>query len=227
MGSSDETLIRIKANKDGFVLVPHPAAPFDSILRELQDRLAKTRDFFARSEMVLDLRRRSLKTSQIAALHKLLKEKGQVKVVEVQLSDDLKMALDQPSAPAQPPAPPPPRRASHGDREDREGVPVIIRSTCRSGIRIESPSDCVILGDVNPGAEVVAVGDIIVFGNLRGIAHAGALGDRSARIWAFSIEPSQIRIADLVAIPPKGDKSASKRYEIAEIQGDLIELITV
>ncbi|NTV43064.1 MAG: septum site-determining protein MinC, partial [Syntrophobacteraceae bacterium] len=52
-------------------------------------------------------------------------------------------------------------------------------------------------------------------------------GDRSARIWAFSIEPSQIRIADLVAIPPKGDKSTSKRYEIAEIQGDLIELITV
>ncbi len=224
MGSSDETLIRIKANKDGFVLVPHPAAPFDSILKELQDRLSKTRDFFARSEMVLDLRRRSLKTNQIAALHKLLKEKGQVKVVEVQLADDLRMALDQPSAPAQPPPPPPPRRVG---REDRADVPVIIRSTCRSGIRIESPSDCVILGDVNPGAEVLAVGDIIVFGNLRGIAHAGALGDRSARIWAFSIEPSQIRIADLVAIPPKGDKSTSKRYEIAEVQGDLIELITV
>jgi septum site-determining protein MinC len=224
MASNDETLIRIKANKDGFVLVPHPSAPFESILKELQDRLAKTRDFFARSEMVLDLRRRSLKTSQIAALHKLLKEKGQVKVVEVQLADDLRMALDQPSAPAQPPPPPPPRKES---REDREGVPVIIRSTCRSGIRIESSSDCVILGDVNPGAEVLAVGDIIVFGNLRGIAHAGALGDRSARIWAFSIEPSQIRIADLVAIPPKGDKSTSKRYEIAEVQGDLIELITL
>jgi septum site-determining protein MinC len=224
MGSSDETLIRIKANKDGFVLVPHPAAPFDSILKELQDRLAKTRDFFARSEMVLDLRRRPLKTSQIAALHKLLRERGQVRMVEVQLSEDLRMALDQPAAPAQAPPPQPPRRAS---REDREDVPVIIRSTCRSGIRVESSSDCVILGDVNPGAEVVAVGDIIVFGNLRGIAHAGALGDRSARIWAFSIEPSQIRIADLVAIPPKGDKSTSKRYEIAEIQGDLIELITV
>ncbi len=226
MGSSDETLIRIKANKDGFVLVPHPAAPFDSILKELQDRLSKTRDFFARSEMVLDLRRRSLKTSQIAALHKLLKEKGQVRMVEVQLSDDLRMALDHLPAPAQPPPPPPPRRASREDR-DRTDVPVIIRSTCRSGIRIESPSDCVILGDVNPGAEILAVGDIIVFGNLRGIAHAGALGDRSARIWAFSIEPSQIRIADLVAIPPKGDRSTSKRYEIAEVQGDLIELISV
>jgi septum site-determining protein MinC len=222
MGSSEEAVIRIKANKDGFVLVPHPSAPFELILKELKERLETSKDFFLRSEMVLDLRRRSLKTNQIAALHKLLKAKGQVKVVEVQLADDLSLSLERPQQRAQPPAPP--RAVS---REGRDDAPVIIRSTCRSGMRIESPSHCVILGDVNPGAEVLAVGDIIVFGNLRGIAHAGALGDRSAKIWAFSIEPSQIRIADLVAIPPKGDKSISKRYEIAEVQGDLIELITL
>jgi len=84
-----------------------------------------------------------------------------------------------------------------------------------------------VLGDVNPGAEVIAVGNVIVFGNLRGVAHAGAGGDRSARIWALSIEPSQLRIADLVAVPPRGGKPAAKRYEIAEIQDNLIEVITL
>jgi len=222
MGASEETLIRIKANKDGFVLLPHPTAPFESILRELKERLESSRDFFSRSEMVLDLRRRSSRTGQIAAIHNLLREYGRVKLLEVQLADDLVLCVDRPPERTQPAAPP------RSEPPDVGGdSPVIIRSTCRSGTRIESPSDCVILGDVNPGAEVLAVGDIIVFGNLRGIAHAGALGDRSARIWAFSIEPSQIRIADLVAIPPKGDKSTSKRYEIAEVRGDLIELITL
>lgn len=222
MGASEETLIRIKANKDGFVLLPHPTAPFDAILRELKERLKSSRDFFSRAEMVVDLRRRSSRTGQIAALHNLLKEYGGVRVVEVQLADDLILSVKKPSERPSPPAPPKVER-----REVDVAAPVIVRSTCRSGTRIESPGDCVILGDVNPGAEILAVGDIIVFGNLRGIAHAGALGDRSARIWAFSIEPSQIRIADLVAIPPKGDKSTSKRYEIAEVRGDLIELITL
>jgi len=222
MGASKETLVRIKANQDGFVLVPHPTAPFEAVLRELKERLESSRDFFSRSEMVLDLRRRSLETGQIASLHRLLKEQGRVRMVEVQLADDLVLYVDRP--------PERPQRAAPPRSEPREVMgdsPVIVRSTCRSGTRIESGGDCVVLGDVNPGAEVLAVGDIIVFGNLRGIAHAGALGDRSARIWAFSIEPSQIRIADLVAIPPKGDKSTSRRYEIAEVRGDVIELITL
>ena len=104
---------------------------------------------------------------------------------------------------------------------------MIVRSTCRSGVRIVSPSDCLILGDVNPGAEIIAMGDIVVFGSLRGVAHAGSGGNRSARIWALSIEPNQIRIADLVAVPPKGGKPTPRRFEIAEIQNNLIEVITV
>lgn len=109
----------------------------------------------------------------------------------------------------------------------RDVTPMIVRSTCRSGTRIESSADCVVLGDVNPGAEVIAVGDIIVFGSLRGVAHAGATGNYSARIWALSIEPNQLRIADLVALPPRGNKPTPKRFEIAEIQNNMIQVITL
>jgi len=104
---------------------------------------------------------------------------------------------------------------------------MIVRGTCRSGTLVESQSDCIVLGDVNPGAEVIAVGDIIVFGRLRGVAHAGATGNRSACIWAISIEPSQLRIADLVALPPRGDKPVPKRFEMAEIQDNMIQVITL
>ena len=106
-------------------------------------------------------------------------------------------------------------------------APVIVRNTCRSGVRIVSPSDCVVLGDVNPGAEIIAEGDVVVFGALRGLAHAGAGGERTARIWALSIEPNQIRIADLVAVPPRGIKPVPTRFEVAEIQNGVIQVISL
>ncbi len=59
---------------------------------------------------------------------------------------------------------------------------------------------------------------MVVIGTLRGIAHAGAGGRVRQRIWALSIEPSPIRIADLVACPPRGGKPVPKRFEVAEIQ---------
>jgi septum site-determining protein MinC len=140
--------------------------------------------------------------------------------VEVKLSEDLNLVLDRPSLRQ---APPPRLETLPAARDST----LVIKNTCRSGTRIVSHSDCVVLGDVNPGAEVIAVGDIIIFGNLRGIAHAGATGDRSARIWALSIEPNQIRIADIVAVPPQGGKPTPRRFEIAEIQDNLIEVITL
>ena len=73
----------------------------------------------------------------------------------------------------------------------------VFSSTVRSGQRIDFEGSIVVLGDVNAGAEVVAEGNIIVLGNLRGFAHAGAKGNRSAFIAANSINPTQLRIADI------------------------------
>ena len=80
---------------------------------------------------------------------------------------------------------------------------------------------------MNPGAEIIAEGDVVVFGALRGLAHAGAAGERTARIWALSIQPNQIRIADLVAVPPRGVKPSPNRFEVAEIQNEVIQVITL
>lgn len=186
----------------------------------IEAKLKESHDFFQRSDMTLDLRSRALGTDEIVALQHLLAGKAGVNLVEVKMAEDVSFFLGQaPSRPVEPPCGPEASPSS-------EGSNVVVRNTCRSGTRIESSGDCVVLGDVNPGGEVVAVGDVIIFGTLKGIAHAGATGDRTARIWALSIEPSQIRIADLVALPSKSGKSSRRRYEVAEVRKGLIEVVT-
>ena len=72
------------------------------------------------------------------------------------------------------------------------------RGSIRSGQRIEEEGSIVILGDVNSGAEVIAADNIVVLGTLRGLAHAGAKGNRKAIIAAGKLDTVQIRIANVV-----------------------------
>jgi septum site-determining protein MinC len=88
--------------------------------------------------------------------------------------------------------------------------PLYLKTTLRSGSTIRHPGTVIVLGDVNPGGEILADGDIIVWGNLRGVAHAGAKGDRECRIMALRMEPTQLRIADVVARAPA---LASKEFD--------------
>ena len=77
------------------------------------------------------------------------------------------------------------------------------QGTVRSGEYLESPGDLLILGDVNPGAKVSAEGNIIIWGRLLGIAHAGCKGNSKATISALQLRPLQLRIAKKVARGPK------------------------
>ncbi len=81
--------------------------------------------------------------------------------------------------------------------------PLYLQSTVRSGVEIRHPGTIVICGDLNPGGKAIAAGDILVWGRLRGIAHAGAQGNHQCRIHALRMEFTQLRIADAVARPPK------------------------
>ena len=77
------------------------------------------------------------------------------------------------------------------------------QGTVRSGEYLDSPGDLLILGDVNPGAKVSAEGNIIIWGRLLGIAHAGSKGNTQATISALQLRPVQLRIAKKVARGPK------------------------
>ena len=80
---------------------------------------------------------------------------------------------------------------------------LLLRETFRSGRSVQHDGHVIIIGDVNPGAEITAGGNVIVWGRLRGLVHAGAYGDETAVICALDLNPTQLRIAGQIAIPPQ------------------------
>ena len=80
---------------------------------------------------------------------------------------------------------------------------IFVRRTLRSGVIVEYPGHIVIIGDVNPGAQIIAAGDVVVWGKLRGVVHAGAGGNKSAVVCALDLSPTQLRIAGSIAVTPK------------------------
>jgi septum site-determining protein MinC len=99
-----------------------------------------------------------------------------------------------------------------------EETALFLNRTLRSGTRIEFSGHVVVLGDVNPGAEIVAEGNVIIWGRLRGMVHAGAKGNRNAVICALDLSPTQLRIAEEVSaiLKPREDPAP----EIARINKD-------
>lgn len=90
-----------------------------------------------------------------------------------------------------------------------EGVAVrrdttMIQRTLRSGQTVRFDGNVLVLGDVNPGAEIIAAGHVVVMGVLRGVVHAGANGDTQATVTALWLLPTQIRIASCITRPPDG-----------------------
>lgn len=100
-------------------------------------------------------------------------------------------------------------------------TPLYLRSTVRSGMSVRHRGSVFLLGDLNPGGEIIAGGDIWVWGRLRGLVHAGAEGDRGAVILALQLEPTQLRIADQVARPPEGG-SPPNTPEVVYLQEGVI-----
>jgi septum site-determining protein MinC len=96
------------------------------------------------------------------------------------------------------------------------------RGTVRGGQSIQQVGNIVVVGDVNPGAELIASGDVVVFGTLRGTAHAGAQGDRGARVTALQLAATQLRIATCIAA---GDDARKREPEEARIEGDRIVIV--
>ncbi len=107
---------------------------------------------------------------------------------------------------------------AHGERLLKS-----VKRTVRGGEVIRSNGDLLILGDVNPTAELEAQGDIYVLGKMRGRAFAGCEGDREAVVFAIEMEPEQIQIADAVGFNDKMSGKGKKSAERLKNGGILIE----
>ncbi len=108
-----------------------------------------------------------------------------------------------------------------------DGNTTLIRQNLRSGQNFYTRGNVVILGDVNPGAEVVAGGSILVVGALRGMAHAGRFGDEQKIVAALKMQPIQIRIAEHITRPPDGEREERLSPEIAKIKNNRVIIETM
>ena len=96
------------------------------------------------------------------------------------------------------------------------------RGSLRSGQKLESEGSIVIIGDVNSGAEVMASDNIIVLGTLRGLAHAGAKGNKQAIIAAGLIDTVQIRIANIVKEIDRDEEPLHKQSYVSVVDDEIV-----
>lgn len=99
---------------------------------------------------------------------------------------------------------------------------ILVQRTLRSGQSVRFDGNVVILGDVNPGGEVVATGNVVVMGSLRGVVHAGAGGNEKAAVYAFRMQPTQLRISNHITRAPDGEDTGSSAPEIARIKDGMV-----
>src|SRR3989440_924631 len=214
--------IAIKGTRNGLLLTLEPETPFGDLLTALSERLSEAPAFFRGASLALDTTRRALQVSERTQLEALLAYYHMsVAVPEPAITARLDSQVSAAQSPEVSAANSLQSSQEQSIQQDLRTFDdtLFIRRTVRSGQAIHHPSHVVVLGDVNPGAEIVAGGDIIVLGVLRGMGHAGYPDNAEALVCSLLLAPVQLRIAPLLSRPPEGYE-AQPRPEVAAHQKD-------
>jgi septum site-determining protein MinC len=228
--------ISIKGIRDGLLITFGPGS-YAALLEDLTAELEAKQGFLEGSRAAVSLGRQRLERSDLTLMQSLLAEHGMELWAVLSDNEATKEAarglalatrlpgsntdlngnvlqtavvVEQPAAVGSP----------NGGAEGSNGL--ILRETIRSGRSIYHEGHVVVIGDVNPGAEIIAGGDVVVWGNLRGHVHAGALGDRSAVLCALELIPTQLRIADQIAISPHDQRRQATPEKVSMHNGRIV-----
>lgn len=217
-------LFTIKGLKAGPTFLFHDQAPFPDLLQAVEDELARAKGFFRDSPVVLHFGDRLINKEEWWRLKELLLGEGlllRYAVATAQTSRELLYKEGLPvreSLPASTPEQKAPQTTS------TKGTNTLyLRRGLRGGQKEVFEGDVVVMGDVNQGAEIVAGGDVVVVGALRGMVHAGYPDNREAVVVALNLIPLQLRIGPLIA---RGDDNQNNRRaphpEIARVKDEHI-----
>lgn len=215
----------IRSTKDGFLVLLDEEGEFETVLGQLRGKLTSAGDFFRGAAMVVDVGQRPLTAEHQEALRQLLEAEHGISLRElVTDSPERRRSQEDPRAQARP-APPEgeaqqPRTAQRP--QQMEDSVLIVNRTLRSGQRVYHDGTVLIIGDVNPGAEVVAAGDIVVMGAFRGVAHAGAHGAAHSIVAAVCLAPTQLRIAGCIGRAPDEGPEPRVQPEMALIRDGMV-----
>ena len=207
---------QIKGIKDG-LLVMMGDGNWPDQLAALIHQVDGEVSFFQGARLTLDVGNQILHAAELGSLRDLLSERNITLWAVLSNSPTTEQNARTLGMATRLPTPRPDRTMRTLDTNLSSGDEAIfIRKTLRSGFKVTHPGHIVVLGDVNPGAELIAGGSIVVWGKLRGVIHAGAEGKEDAVVCALDLSPTQLRIAGQIAIPPK--RRGKPQPEIASIQ---------
>ena len=191
-------VVKIRGLKTGLQLLFDRNANFEDIKTSIEEKLVTGNKFFIRGTTVF-IEQNSFSEEQVEQLRRLFHRHGML------------FSLNLPKPKQQPPEP----------AVDPKTHTIIVNKTLRGGEEVRTEFSVLVVGNVNPGAQIIAGGNIDVHGVCRGNVHAGAFGDKSASVVADRLRPIQIRIADIIARPPDNVKKAVST-ERAVIKDDII-----
>lgn len=173
--------VSINLKKDEIVIKLSNEAEQEEILEALKKKLTELKKLYKDAKTPILVTGKVLKNKEIDEIQKMIKNK-----IDVEIDFDMPKSLGLHSI----------KRTFA--KEVAVSETKFHRGSLRSGQKMETEGSLVIIGDVNAGAEVIASDNIIVLGALRGLAHAGAKGNKQAIIAAGLLDAVQIRIADVV-----------------------------
>lgn len=221
-----DELIAIKGVNDGLLISLSTTESWQSVTDQLAARIDEKAGFYSGANITVELGERPVPKYELSSLKALLERRGLTLSLVRSESDttqksaeSLEVATDNHRAPTAVQQPKSETAQVNPEETGTQGV--LFRRTLRSGRTIHSEGHVIVFGDVNPGAKVIARGDIVVWGKLRGYVHAGAGGDASAIVCALEMNPSQLRIADCV-VRSQGGKRKRIMPEVALVRDNQI-----
>jgi len=213
--------IIIKGTSNGLIITIGSGV-WPGLIEELEESLSQKASFFKGGRVALHVGPRQLTRPQLETVGQILNrhsvtlwavesDSPGTREAAAQLGLEISVASQSPTpAPAE-------VVETHSDS-------LVIQRTLRSGQVIDHPGNVVIIGDVNPGAEIRAGGSVIVWGRLRGIVQAGTNNGygESAVVCALQLSPMQLRIGDKIARAPAEDDDVEIIPEMASLQNGQI-----
>lgn len=173
----------IKSSKNGINLVLDDSLPFDELLEEIKNKFIDSEKFFKNARIAISFEGRTLSQGEQFEIIEVIQQYTTITVICILDHDELMDEVIQ-------------RKMGTYVEEHSPQTGHFYKGTLRSGQQIESETSMIVLGDVNPGAKVIAKGNIVILGALKGIAYAGAAGDPTCFVAALEMDPMQIKIGD-------------------------------
>ncbi|MCS6925213.1 MAG: septum site-determining protein MinC [Candidatus Binatia bacterium] len=217
-----EELFTIKGLKGGPTFLFNDKAPFAEVIKAVEEELARANGFFRDSPAILAFGSRVLNKEEWRALKEILHREGLLLRYAVATEPTSRELLYKEGLPV--------RDSLAAAQETKKGPPTIkgsnalyLRRNLRSGQKEVFEGNVVLVGDVNQGAEILAGGDAIVFGTLRGVVHAGYPDNREAVVIALNLVPLQLRIGPFIGRADEGQNHRRPpQPEIARVKDERI-----